>query len=394
MGRYAGIAVVAAALAAATASACGEPGTDSRAIPNAGHTATTTPGPAVDASSATTGLTPKQARLEVRSTTEDRYLGMMLRFFAPAGWRAGDDSASNMVVYSRPTPAGAPRRPAAVSNLTVAATCHGPCRVANFVSNIDRAPDIQRALVGTSATLKRRELIRPGVWGFIAVGATGAVPQAGATKPAASASARTLVGVTHYQPGWPKPVYCMAMLVGDDVSLAGHLYRTCSDMTVSVSDPVLTADILAAESAKLGRCPSANKVSYRTTSRVAGEPKLFGDVKSGRAVSAGVGHVFIELSTAKTPTTPLKALAGAERVLRVELRVGATSGDVISGDYLVNSDQAQSARAVLHVAGGKSFGLGTATGKVAIAARTRSRICGTLSLTGKRQVEATFDVSF
>lgn len=331
-------------------------------------------------------LTPKKVTLDVRSTTEARQLAIDVGVHVPHGWQKGGEGAStaSMVAFSPPGDG------AGGSSLAVAATCHGPCRASSFIKNIEGAPDIQRALVGQGASIDKRDKIRPGVWGFIATGAAAKPVEAETAKP--QPAVRKLVGVTHYQPGWPKPIYCMAVLTGADVRFAHHLYRTCSELKVVVADPALSPTTIAAETRKLGGCPSANKVSYRPQTRVAGEPKDFGAVASGRAVSAGVGRVFVELSSATDSPTDISTLAAGERVLRIELRIDEAEGDVLSGDYAINGDAGSNARVVLHLPGGTSIGNGKATGKVTVHARTHDRICGTLSMTGKRRVEATFSV--
>jgi hypothetical protein len=195
------------------------------------------------------------------------------------------------------------------------------------------------------------------------------------------------VGVAHFLPDdYDRFVWCSAMLPGEHAPLWETIAAGCEAMQVEIVDPHLPPEVLAAEAAMVGECPEASAYTIEPGSR--GQPldpaiPTGAGVKDVHAYAPRPGNVRVTLASVPIVSSTFRKddqLEDGQVALQLDL-YAAEGAEVVSGDYPPTTE-APRVDARIHVAGGRSFGVGSGEGQVTITARTIDRVCGTFDLRG------------
>jgi len=307
---------------------------------------------------------------EVQRDADQRPLVVSTKVQIPSGWAPPEGSLDGVSGVSFSSDAD---NPLAQSRVTVSSTCHGRCGPEHFETNIREVAAQQTRFAGEGARVLIDEELRPGVWGFaIESGPEGAKVHS--------------VGVSHWAgPAWPSIIFCSAHLQRDHRDAWRQLYDACAAAEVTITDPLLSGEVLDREREQLARCPEATTLTYRADPEREGEPSELGEVVDVYAHAPRPGYVNLFFANFEMTTTNLREapLEGDQRVLRVSLE-HRSEGEVLSGRYPTSYDGDHRVGLGIHTEGGRTLGWSahSTEGAVEIIARTHDRICGRVDIKG------------
>ena len=173
-------------------------------------------------------------------------------------------------------------------------------------------------------------------------------------------------------------------------------------MKVSVLDPFYPDEIVAKEEANLAKCPKANTLTYKP-SKEGAETYDFTNTKAyahrGKYMP-GLSLYFPNFETTQSRFNKDMKLKEGQAVAAIRFSQKVEKGEPqtpsFSGEYELSFDAAKMAGVSMKIANGSSLGWSTRAvkGNVKIIARTKTKLCGTVDISGgnRGELKGTFNV--
>ena len=296
----------------------------------------------------------------------------------PEGWKKHEQRGGNLRFY----PEGSSGMMAPF--LAVTLDCGGQCSEDKLLGNIaGMAKSAIKFL--PNKKIVREEKVKDGTWLY----------ELGEGE-------KKNVKVMHWQKGWPRIVSCEFAVNGKTANLFDPLLKACTDMTVAVTDPYYPADVLSKEEANLAKCPKANTLTYKPSKE--GETAYdFTQTKAYAhrgSLAPGLALYFPNFATTQKRFRKENTLKDGQAVVALrfseKVEKGQSQKPTFSGTYGVKHDASKKVSISLKTANGKSLGWSSRTveGSVTIVARTKTKLCGTVDISGgnRGDVKGTFNV--
>jgi hypothetical protein len=297
----------------------------------------------------------------------------------PEGWSKNVQRAGNLRFYPKGSSGlGAPF-------LAVVLDCGGQCTADKMLENIQ---GMAKTATKFNSRMKivREEKIKDGTWLYVLEGKD--------TK-----NAKTM----HWQKGWPRILSCEFATNSKTESLFEPLLQACLDVKVSVLDPYYPQEVLAKEEANLAKCPKGNTLTFKDT-KTNTEPY---DFTKGKAYAhpglyaPGLALYFPNVDTTQKRFNKDKTLKEGQAVMAFRFSEKTAKGEpqkpTFSGDYELKYEAAKRVTISLKLANGSSQGWSSrnAKGGIKIIARTKTKLCGTVDISGgnRGDVTGTFNVN-